>query len=146
LAFAAGDLQTHTRERWEHCVFRVLLNMILGLEQRLMDGSKEDAVHIASLVCLPGVSLVLTCTDAVLLRSKRVSPMRELTTRRAWKGQFSTGLLLADSRSILLYLVMLNPTEVFITNAQGHCYVRVDWTGLTLSKICLGLSLFASAW
>jgi hypothetical protein len=49
-----------------------------------------------------------------------------------------------DSRSILLYLVMSNPTEVFITNARGHCYVRVDWSGLTLSKIPLGLSLFSS--
>jgi hypothetical protein len=81
-AFATGDLQTHTRERREHRVFRVLLDMISGLEQRLVDGSEEDAVHVASLVCLPGVCLVPTYTDAVL-RSKRASPMRELTTQRA---------------------------------------------------------------
>ncbi|KIM75190.1 hypothetical protein PILCRDRAFT_681578 [Piloderma croceum F 1598] len=37
-------------ERREHRVFRVLLDMISGLEQRLVDGSEEDAVHVASLI------------------------------------------------------------------------------------------------
>jgi hypothetical protein len=82
LAFATGDLQIHARERREHRVFRILLDMISGLEQRLVDGSEEDAVHVAGLVCLPGVFLVPTCTDT-LLRYKMASPIRELTTQKA---------------------------------------------------------------
>ena len=40
------------RERREHRVFRQLLQMIPGLEDRLMEGSNEDIVHIAELVAL----------------------------------------------------------------------------------------------
>jgi hypothetical protein len=40
------------RERREHKVFQQLLLMIPGIEERLMEGSDEDIVHIAELVCL----------------------------------------------------------------------------------------------
>lgn len=40
-----------TRERREHRVFRQLLQMIPGLEQRLVSGSNEDIIHIGELVC-----------------------------------------------------------------------------------------------
>lgn len=38
------------REQREHRVFQQLLDMIPGLEDRLMDGSNEDHAHIADLV------------------------------------------------------------------------------------------------
>jgi hypothetical protein len=46
-----------TRERREHQVFRILLQMIPGMEDRLMEGSEEDIVHIAELVCNSGAPL-----------------------------------------------------------------------------------------
>jgi hypothetical protein len=42
---------TINRERREHRVFRLLLQMIPGMEDRLMESSEEDIVHIAELVC-----------------------------------------------------------------------------------------------
>jgi hypothetical protein len=39
------------RERREHRIFRQLLGMIPGLEERLMEGSNEDITHIGDLVC-----------------------------------------------------------------------------------------------
>jgi hypothetical protein len=39
------------RERREHRIFQALLQMIPGLEERLMEGSNEDVIHIAELVC-----------------------------------------------------------------------------------------------
>lgn len=39
-----------TRERREHRIFKHLLRMVPGLEDRVMEGSDEDFVHIAELV------------------------------------------------------------------------------------------------
>jgi hypothetical protein len=39
------------RERREHCVYHQLLQTIPGLEERLINGSEEDTVHMAELVC-----------------------------------------------------------------------------------------------
>jgi hypothetical protein len=39
-----------TRERREHQVFTKLLQMIPGLEERIMGGSEEEVVFIADLV------------------------------------------------------------------------------------------------
>lgn len=46
------DLLTdlHIRERREHRIFQVLLQMVPGLEARLMEGSDQDTVHVAELV------------------------------------------------------------------------------------------------
>jgi hypothetical protein len=41
---------TVNRERREHRVFRLLLQMIPGMEDRLMEGSEEDVAHMAELV------------------------------------------------------------------------------------------------
>ena len=45
------------RERREHRVYRLLLEMVPGLEERLLNGSEEDLIHIADLVggrkCVP---------------------------------------------------------------------------------------------
>lgn len=40
-----------TRERREHLVFSHLLEMVPGLEERLLEGTDEGVVHIAELVC-----------------------------------------------------------------------------------------------
>jgi hypothetical protein len=52
------DSPSLARERREHQVFRTLLQMIPGMEDRLMEGSEEDIVHIAELVCNSGASCV----------------------------------------------------------------------------------------
>jgi hypothetical protein len=41
---------TSARERREHRIFQALLQMIPGLEERLMEGSNEDVIHVAELV------------------------------------------------------------------------------------------------
>jgi hypothetical protein len=41
---------TPARERREHRIFQALLQMIPGLEERLMEGSNEDVIHVAELV------------------------------------------------------------------------------------------------
>jgi hypothetical protein len=52
LAFRRESRPTdpRSRERREHRVFQQLLQMIPGLEDRLMSGSADDVVHIADLV------------------------------------------------------------------------------------------------
>jgi hypothetical protein len=39
-----------SRERREHIVFRSLLQMVPGLEERLTESSEDDIIHIAELV------------------------------------------------------------------------------------------------
>lgn len=41
---------TYSRERREHRVYQALLQMIPGLEERLMEASDEDIIHISGLV------------------------------------------------------------------------------------------------
>jgi len=41
------------RQRREHLVFSVLLKMVPGLEEHLMEGSKDDILSIAGLVSHP---------------------------------------------------------------------------------------------
>ena len=45
------DSDNLTRERREHRVFNVLLQMIPGLQDRLVEASAEEMVHIGDLVC-----------------------------------------------------------------------------------------------
>jgi hypothetical protein len=47
------------RERQEHRVFQLLLQMIPGLEERLVEGSEENIIHVAELVCF----LLATCLE-----------------------------------------------------------------------------------
>jgi hypothetical protein len=42
----------NARELREHRVFSRLLQMIPGLEDRLMEGSNENVIHVAELVCI----------------------------------------------------------------------------------------------
>jgi hypothetical protein len=42
---------TSCRQRREHLVFQSLLQMVPGLEARLLEGSEDDVVQIAELVC-----------------------------------------------------------------------------------------------
>lgn len=45
------------RKRKEYRVFRQLVQMIPGFEERLMTGSEEDVLHFADLVCLISKSI-----------------------------------------------------------------------------------------
>jgi len=50
------------RERREHRVFQLLLQMIPGLEERLVEGSEENVIHVAELVCF----LLATCLERLM--------------------------------------------------------------------------------
>lgn len=84
-------------------VFQTLLQMVPGLERRLMEDSDEAVAAVAELVshytCL--VIRVQLCT-----RSRRVSLVPGLTIRRALKALCLTGSPRAASRSIRHYLEM----------------------------------------
>jgi hypothetical protein len=43
----------HQSEEKEHCVFRALLRIIPGLENRLLESSDEEVRLVADLVCHP---------------------------------------------------------------------------------------------
>jgi hypothetical protein len=45
-----GKCQNYRRERREHRVFTKLLQMVPGLEERLMSSSEEEVVFIADMV------------------------------------------------------------------------------------------------
>jgi hypothetical protein len=45
-------LIAYMRERREHRIFRILLDMVPGLEDRLMGGSDDNVTHISELVCI----------------------------------------------------------------------------------------------
>jgi hypothetical protein len=53
LPFSSGDFSktSPSRERREHRIYQHLLRMVPGLEERLMEGSNEDIVHVSELVC-----------------------------------------------------------------------------------------------
>ena len=44
------SILTCRRERREHLVFQSLLQMVPGLEARLMEGTEDDVLHIGELV------------------------------------------------------------------------------------------------
>jgi hypothetical protein len=82
VSFIIAGLLTYKldRERREHRVFTRLLEMIPGLEERLLDGSEEGVVHIAELVC--------SCTHFIpplltVSRSRKEPRVPGQTTRRA---------------------------------------------------------------
>jgi hypothetical protein len=49
IIFSPAETELH-RERIEHRVFKQLLQMIPGLEERVLGGSEEEVIHIADLV------------------------------------------------------------------------------------------------
>lgn len=69
--FWTSDPFLAVRERREHRVFQVLLQMIPGLEERLVEGSEENVIHVAELVCFH-ISYWLYVTDT--RRSRKVLP------------------------------------------------------------------------
>jgi hypothetical protein len=50
LSLLAHTILTPVREQREHRIFNLLLQMIPGLEERLVDGSDEDVLHVGDLV------------------------------------------------------------------------------------------------
>jgi hypothetical protein len=73
------------RERREHRIFQLLLQMIPGLEDRLLNGSEENVTHIAELVCfiLPTIYLAPVGDTNHTPRSREVCQVPDLTTPRA---------------------------------------------------------------
>lgn len=59
------------RERREHRVFGVLLQMIPGLESRLMNGDEDEVIHIADLVSTIVASTLVLVTDLALPAAER---------------------------------------------------------------------------
>ena len=59
------------RERQEHCVFGILLQMVPGLESRLMNGNEDEVIHTADMVNMIVMSTVYSFTYLVLLASER---------------------------------------------------------------------------
>jgi hypothetical protein len=48
--YSHSDCMHTYRQRQEHCVFQVLLQMVPGLEKHLMEGSEDDVMRIAGMV------------------------------------------------------------------------------------------------
>lgn len=59
------------RERREHRVFGVLLQMVPGIESRLMNGDEDEVIHIADMVSIVVMSTVYSFTYLALLASER---------------------------------------------------------------------------
>ena len=59
------------RERREHHVFGVLLQMVPGPESQLMSGDGDDVIHIADMVSMIVMSIVYPFTYLALLASER---------------------------------------------------------------------------
>ena len=59
------------RERREHRVFGVLLQMVPGLESRLMSSDGDNVIHIADMVSMIVMSIVYPFTYLALLASER---------------------------------------------------------------------------
>ena len=59
------------RERREHRVFGILLQMVPGLESRLMNGDEDEVLHIADMVSVMVISSVYSLTDLALPASER---------------------------------------------------------------------------
>jgi hypothetical protein len=121
-----------SRERREHRVFRQLLLLIPGLEERLMEGSDENFAHIAELVgqFLPGSS----SETQGLSRSRKAFLAPEPMTPKAWRVPSWTGSLLADNRWIRHWLAILRLIVDSIMNGLALYCARLAWTGQTPSK------------
>lgn len=70
-----------SRERREHRIFQRLMEMVPGLEDRLVEGSDEGVVHIAELVS--GYIILRASMGLTYSRSRKVLPAQDPMTRRA---------------------------------------------------------------
>jgi hypothetical protein len=73
---------THRRQRREHRVFSVLLQMVPGLEANLMEGSEDSVLSIAGLVSR-SLDFNAWLVDSSLCSFRRVYPALGRMTRRA---------------------------------------------------------------
>jgi hypothetical protein len=49
------------RQKREYGIYKQLMKMVPGLEERLLEGSEEEILHIADMVCLlPSIKCSLT--------------------------------------------------------------------------------------
>lgn len=59
------------------------MDMVPGLEERLLEGSDEGVVHVAELVRSYMVLAVHTANSVFLYRSRKAHPVRGRMTQRA---------------------------------------------------------------
>lgn len=84
------------REQEEHRVFKLLILMIPGLEDRLVEGSDEDVAYIAEQVSAFHFNIGPIPLNN-LRRFREALRVRDQTIPRASRGSFLTGLLLEDN-------------------------------------------------
>jgi hypothetical protein len=65
----------------EDSIFNVLLQMIPGLENSLMEGSEDEVLSIAAMVIL--CNFLVLFTHLCLHRSRKVYPAPDLMTQKA---------------------------------------------------------------
>jgi len=68
------------RERQEHRIFKALLLLVPGLEERLMQSSNEGVIYIAELVCVYVINAAHTLT---VRRFRKALRAHDLMTPRA---------------------------------------------------------------
>jgi hypothetical protein len=118
------------RQRHEHGVFQALLQMVPGLEERLMEGSEDDIVAIAEKVS----SKLYFLHFADCFQSYRREPrVLDRMTQKGSKGRSSTGSYLWDKPSALLFPVMSKRIVGFTMNVLEPFYALQGWTGRILS-------------
>jgi hypothetical protein len=101
---ADSESDTVFRQRQEHQVFATLLQMIPGLEDRLMNSSEEGVVVVAELVC----HLVDLHVHLPFITSsfKKESPVHAPMTQKVSRVLYWIGLLREANPSIRRSLAM----------------------------------------
>ena len=125
-------MNEHLRERREHRVFSKLLQMVPGLEERLVGSSEPEVVLIADLVSLRYSVVIQRLT--LCLRSRKEPLAPDQTTQKVLKALSLIGLLRGASHSILLYLGTSRSIVASTTSVRVHCSVLQDWTGRIMSS------------
>jgi hypothetical protein len=117
------------RQRREFHVFKALLQMIPGLEQRLMDeGGDEEILTIAELVCASSSIYCNISFTAPQQIQKGASGARSDDTK-SLKGPSLIGSPPRVNHSTLPFLVTSKVIAGFITNGREHFFVLRVWTG-----------------
>ena len=102
------------RERREYLVYRSLLNMVPGLEERLVNSSDEETRIVADLVRWIFSCVALWIWPTLPDSCKRELPVLDQMTLKAWKVQFWTGLFLVENPLTPPLPAMSNVTTVSI--------------------------------
>jgi hypothetical protein len=74
---------SRVRERREHRVFAELLQIVSGLEERLLEGDDDEVFVVAEMVCLEQATYMLICHVHFYGSYKKAYPALGLTILRA---------------------------------------------------------------